>query len=469
MSDSPCAAVILAAGKSTRMKSRLPKPLHPVCGLPLTSHVAEACRLAGVGRIVVIVGHGAEAVKAGLGADNEYALQAEQRGTGHAAQSAEAALQDFDGAVLVLAGDVPLLRAETLRHLLDHHQEMSASATLLTSVLDDPTGYGRILRAADGTVARIVEHKDATPDQRAIKEWNPSIYCFSARSLFSALQDVRPNNVQGEYYLTDVIGLMAERGLRVEAVRVEDAEEVLGVNSRVELAEVGRILRRRILTDLMLSGVTVTDPLSTYVDVGVTVGQDSVIEPQTFLYRETEIGEGCVIGPFTRISNSTVGDATTILASQVVDSRIGNHVKIGPFANIRPGCTLADGVKVGDFVELKNATLGEKVSASHLSYIGDAEVGARVNLGAGVITCNYDGYKKSRTVIGEGAFVGTNSALIAPVTIGEGALVAAGSTITHDVPADALAVARAKQENKPEYARRRRERLSGKSTDAESR
>jgi bifunctional UDP-N-acetylglucosamine pyrophosphorylase/glucosamine-1-phosphate N-acetyltransferase len=248
----------------------------------------------------------------------------------------------------------------------------------------------------------------------------------------------------------------------VEAVPVRDPDEVLGVNTRVELAETGRILRQRILTELMLSGVTVTDPQTTYVDVDVRVGQDTVIEPQTFLHRGTEIGEGCVIGPFTRISRSIVGDGTAILASQVESCRIGSHVKIGPFANLRPGCVLEDGVKIGDFVELKNASLGEKVSASHLSYIGDAEVGAHVNFGAGVITCNYDGFKKSRTVIGEGAFIGTNSALIAPVTIGEGALVAAGSTVTGDVPADALAIARAMQENKPDYARRRRERLGNK-------
>jgi bifunctional UDP-N-acetylglucosamine pyrophosphorylase / glucosamine-1-phosphate N-acetyltransferase len=463
MPESGCAAVILAAGKSTRMKSRVPKPLHPVCGLPLTAHVSEACKAAGVTRTVVVVGFEADAVKEGLGTGYEFALQADQRGSGDAAKAAEEALRGFDGPVLVLAGDVPLLRAETVRTLLRHHRETGAAATLLTSFLDDPTGYGRIVRAENGTVARIVEHKDATPHERSIREWNPSIYCFDGRTLFPALHDIRPDNVQGEYYLTDVIGLLAAQGLRVEAVPVHDAEEVLGVNTRVELAEVGRILRQRILHELMISGVTITDPQSTYIDVGVKVGQDSVVEPQTFLYRGTEIGTGCTIGPFSRIAQSSIGDDTTILASQVVSCRIGSHVKIGPYANLRPGCTLADGVKIGDFVELKNATLGEKVSASHLSYIGDAEVGARVNLGAGVITCNYDGYRKSRTVIGDGAFIGTNSALVAPVTIGEGAVVAAGSTVTHDVPADALALARARQENKADYARRRRERLTRKS------
>jgi bifunctional UDP-N-acetylglucosamine pyrophosphorylase/glucosamine-1-phosphate N-acetyltransferase len=358
----------------------------------------------------------------------------------------------------VLAGDVPLLRAETVKRLLDHHHATKASATLLTAFLEDATGYGRIVRQPDGTVARIVEHRDATPEERAIGEWNPSIYCFEASELFDSLQHIQPNNVQGEYYLTDVIGLLVEQGKRVEAVSTEDADEVRGVNNRVELAEVGRILRERILRDLMLSGVSITDPAATYVDVGVQVGQDTTLEPQTFLYSGTIIGEGCKIGPFTRISNSRVGNDTTILASQVFNSEVGSHVKIGPYSNIRPGCRIADGVKIGDFVEIKNAALGEKVSASHLAYIGDAEVGAGTNIGAGVITCNYDGMNKHRTVIGERAFIGTNSTLIAPVTIGDGAFVAAASSITQDVPADALAMARSRQENKPDWARQWRER-----------
>jgi bifunctional UDP-N-acetylglucosamine pyrophosphorylase / glucosamine-1-phosphate N-acetyltransferase len=452
-----CAAVILAAGKSTRMKSRLPKPLHPLCGLPLSRHVVEACLAAGVSRTVIVIGHEADAVRAGLGDDLEYALQEQQRGTGDAAKAAESALSGFEGTVLVLAGDVPLLRTETLQRMMDHHRETGAAATLLTAFLDDPTGYGRIVRNADSTVARIVEHKDASPEERAIQEWNPSIYCFQARDFFTALRDVQPNNVQGEYYLTDVIGLFAQSGKRVGAVSTDDPREVLGVNSRVELAEVGRILRERILTELMLSGVTVTDPTSTYVDAGVQVGQDTVLEPQTYLYTGTTIGEECRIGPMTRIADSRIGNGTTIVASQVVDCEIGNEVKIGPFANLRPGCKLADKVKIGDFVELKNAILGEKVSASHLSYIGDAEVGAGSNIGAGVVTCNYDGVRKHRTNIGKNAFVGTNATLVAPVTVGDGAYVAAGSSITEDVPQDALAIARSRPTIKPDWAKRRRE------------
>jgi bifunctional UDP-N-acetylglucosamine pyrophosphorylase / glucosamine-1-phosphate N-acetyltransferase len=452
-----CAAVILAAGKSTRMKSRLPKPLHPLCGLPLSRHVVEACRAAGVFRTVVVIGHEADAVRLGLGDDLEYALQEQQRGTGDAARAAENALSGFDGTVLVLAGDVPLLRTETLQRMIEHHRATGASATLLTAFLDDPTGYGRIVRKADGTVARIVEHKDATAEERAIKEWNPSIYCFQTRDLFAALRDVQPNNVQGEYYLTDVIGLLAAGGRRVEAVSTDDPREVLGVNSRVDLAEVGRILRERILIDLMLSGVTITDPVSTYVDAGVTVGQDTTIEPQTYLHTGTTIGEDCRIGPMTRIVNSRIGTRTRVIASQIVDCEVGSEVQIGPFANLRPGCRLADKVKIGDFVELKNATLGEKVSASHLSYVGDAEVGAGTNIGAGVVTCNYDGVRKHRTTIGKGVFIGTNATLIAPVTIGDGAYVAAGSPINEDIPEDALVIARSRPTVKPDWAKRRRE------------
>jgi bifunctional UDP-N-acetylglucosamine pyrophosphorylase/glucosamine-1-phosphate N-acetyltransferase len=465
MSDAPiqpvhskCVAVILAAGKSTRMRSRLPKPLHPICGLPLSRHVINACRTAGVERNIVIVGHEADAVRAGLGDDVEYAIQQEQRGSGDAALAAEITLQGFSGTVLVLAGDVPLLRPQTLTKLLDHHLSTKAAATLLTAVLEDPTGYGRIVRSADGSVLRIVEHKDATPDERAVHECNPSIYCFESSALFETLHRIEPNNAQGEFYLTDCIGLLHEAGRRVEAIACTDAQETLGVNTRVELAQVGNIMQSRILNDLMLSGVTIVDPSSVYVDASVRVGQDSVIEPQTFLHGDTVVGENCTIGPFSRIVDSVVGDDCNILASQIVECEMESHIRIGPYANLRPGCRLAEGVKVGDFVELKNAIIGRKVSMSHLSYIGDAEVGEGTNIGAGVITCNYDGQKKHRTKIGKNSFVGTNSTLIAPITVGDGAYIAAGSPIAEDVPPDSLAVARSRATIKPEWALRRREK-----------
>jgi bifunctional UDP-N-acetylglucosamine pyrophosphorylase/glucosamine-1-phosphate N-acetyltransferase len=456
----PTAAIILAAGKSTRMRSRLPKPLHPLCGLPLTGHVIQACRSAGAARIVVVVGHEAEQVCAGLGDDVEYALQESQRGTGDAVRVAQPLLADWTGTILAMVGDVPLLPAETLRRLLEHHRASGAAATLLTAFLDDPTGYGRVVRDASGRVARIVEERDATPEEKAIREWNPSIYAFDAGALWSSLADIRPENAQGEYYLTDTIGLLAERGARVEAIPAADARDVLGANTRVELAALSTILRRRLLETLMLSGVTVTDPAATYVEVDVEVGQDTILEPNTFLYKGTRIGEDCVIGPMTRIERSTIGNNVRVVASQIVESVLEDGVTVGPFANLRPGTHLGPNVKIGDFVELKNARLGTGAQASHLSYIGDADVGAGTNIGAGTITCNYDGFFKHRTVIGERVFVGSHSTLIAPVTIGDGAFIAAASPIGQDVPGDAMAIARAHPTIKEGWAAKYRARQS---------
>ncbi len=436
------AAIILAAGKSTRMKSRLPKMLHPLCGLPLTGHVIRACRKAGIERIVVIVGFEAEAVRAGLGSDAEYALQAQQRGTGDAVRAAYPLLKDWTGAIVVLAGDVPLLTSESLTRLIDGQREAQAEAALLTAVLPDPTGYGRILRNSQNHVVGIVEEKDATPDQKRITEWNPSIYAFHAPALWAALEKIRPNNTQGEYYLTDTVGLIADSGGMIVGMPLTDAREALGVNNRVELAQAGVVLQSRLLRDLMLGGVTVTDPANTYVEVDVEVGQDTVLEPNTFLYRGTRIGQNCTIGPMTRIADSTLADGVQVLASQVVGSVLAEGVKVGPFSNLRPGTQLGRGVKIGDFVELKNAVFGERAQASHLAYIGDAEVGAGTNIGAGTITCNYDGYRKHRTVIGKNAFIGSNSTLIAPLTIGDGAFIAAASAVPNDVPDDTLVIAR---------------------------
>lgn len=438
----PVAAIVLAAGKSTRMRSKLPKPLHPVCGLPMTAHVVRACRLAGIQRVIVVVGHEAETVRAGLGEDVEYALQETQRGTGDAVKAAHSALSGWQGSVLILAGDVPLLTSQALTRLLSHHWKTHAAATLLTAVLEAPFGYGRILRNAEGQVQGIVEERDATDAQRAIQETNPSLYVFQAEALWSALAEVQPLNAQGEFYLTDTIELLVNRGQRVEAVAVEDARDVLGVNTRVELAKMNSLLRERLLRDLMLSGVSVTDPANTYIEVDVTVGQDTVIAPNSYLLRNTTIGEDCVIGPMTRISDSRIGNNVQILASQVVGSVLEEGVRVGPFANLRAGTHLGTKVKIGDFVEVKNATFAAGAQASHLAYIGDAEIGERTNIGAGTITCNYDGYSKHRTVIGSNAFIGSNSTLIAPVTIGDGAFIAAASSVPEDVPADALAIAR---------------------------
>ena len=455
-SDESVAAILLAAGKSTRMRSRLPKPLHPICGLPMTAHVVRACRSAGIGRIVVVVGHEADAVKAGLGGEVEYALQTTQRGTGDAVNSAKDLLGDWSGTIVVLVGDMPLLPVESLQTLLAQHRESRAAATLLTALSEDATGYGRIVRDPNGAFVRIVEQKDASPQERDIREWNPSIYAFSGPELWEALQQVTPNNAQGEYYLTDTVGILAAQGRPVVAVPAADARLVVGINNRVELANVAALMRRRLLTDAMLSGVSITDPASAYIEVDVEIGQDTVIEPNTYLLRGTKIGEECVIGPSTRIENSTIGNKVRVVMSQVTESVLEDGVKVGPFAHLRPKTHLAANVKIGDFVEVKNATLGVGAQASHLAYIGDAEIGAGVNIGAGAITCNYDGVHKHRTVVEDNAFIGSNSTLIAPVRIGAGAFVAAASPITEDVPPGALAVARVRPTIKPDWAAKRR-------------
>ena len=438
------AAIILAAGKSTRMRSKVPKPLHPLCGLPLTGHVIRACRGAGVQRIVLVIGHEAEVVRARLGEDLEYAYQEAPLGTGHAVLSARPLFKDWTGTILVLAGDVPLLPAPTLRGLIDRHRSAHAAATMLTAHLEDPDGYGRVIRDDHGSVAGIVEHRDATQEQREITEWNPSIYAFRSDALWSSLSSLHPTNEQNELYLTDTIGILYRDDQRIEAVSADCAEDVLGVNNRVELAEAGTILRRRILIEHMLAGVTITDPGNTYIDAGVTIGTDTTVEPATFLYAGTTIGEECIIGPMARIARSTIGNRCKIWASQVVESRIESDVSVGPFANLRPGTQLAERVKIGDFVETKNAWFGAGAQASHLSYVGDAEVGAGTNIGAGTVTCNYDGFRKHRTVIGRNAFIGSHSTLVAPVVIGDGAFVAAGSVVTVSVPADAMAIGRSR-------------------------
>ncbi|MHB0912036.1 MAG: bifunctional UDP-N-acetylglucosamine diphosphorylase/glucosamine-1-phosphate N-acetyltransferase GlmU [Armatimonadota bacterium] len=452
-------AVILAAGKGTRMKSALPKALHPICGKPMTRYVVDACRGSGIEDCIVVVGHGAEQVKEGLGNDIRYAVQAEQKGTGHACAQA-LALVEKDSCVLVTPGDTPLIQAEMLSQLVAEHTASGAAATLLTTVLPDAGHYGRVLRGADGAVLRIVEAKDATPEEIAAREINTSIYCFDGALLAKYLKEITPANAQGEYYLTDVIGLMVADGRKVGAVVSEDPDIVLGVNNRVDLAYLTGIIRRRILDRLMLSGVTLIDPQATYVDDGVEVGADTVIHPGSHLLGGTKVGEGCTIGPSARLVNVQIGNNVTVLSSNLDDSTVGDGTRVGPFANIRPGCKIGKNVKIGDFVEAKNAEIEDSVSMGHLAYIGDAVVGERTNIGAGTITCNYDGYAKHRTVIGRNVFVGSDVTIVAPLNIGDGALIAAGSTITEDVPGDALAVARSKQAVKEGWARRRREEKS---------
>lgn len=440
-------AVILAAGKGTRMKSKLPKVLHQVGGKPMLRHVVEAARATGATRTVVVVGFEGERVRQEMGESLEYAVQTEQLGTGHAVLQTKPLLQNCTGTLLLLCGDTPLLTPETLAKLQDEHREYGAAATVLTACLENPAGYGRILRDASGGVAGIVEQKDATAEQLKIAEINTGIYCFEAGPLFAALDGLTCNNAQKEYYLTDVLAILARSGQKVRAVQTEDFQETLGINSRVQLAEAEAVLRRRKLTELMEAGVTVMDPATTFIDDTVSIGCDTVIYPFTWIEGSTVIGEECRIGPNTRIVDSILGNEVTLHFSYAHECRIADGVIVGPYVHLRPAAELAAGVKVGNFVEIKNSQVGQGSKVPHLSYIGDTDMGSGVNIGSGTITVNYDGKKKHRTVIGDNAFIGCNTNLVAPVTVGENAYIAAGSTITKDVPPGALGVGRARQTN----------------------
>ncbi|MDR3707818.1 MAG: bifunctional UDP-N-acetylglucosamine diphosphorylase/glucosamine-1-phosphate N-acetyltransferase GlmU [Capsulimonadaceae bacterium] len=454
------AAIVLAAGKSTRMKSKLPKPLHSIAGKPLIEHVIKALADAGASRIVTVVGYQAELLQSAIGDKSEFVLQAEQRGTGHAVQMAAPLLGDWAGPVLIVPGDAPLITSEAITSLLEGHADRAA--TVLTVRLDRPHGYGRVIRDAQGLVTAIVEEKDATEEQRRIDEVNVSIYAFAAPFLFESLSKVTPNNKQGEYYLTDVIAIANEQGHAVGALTWSDPDVGRGINNRVELAQASEILRSRILRKLMLDGVTIVDPSSTFIDADVRIGADTTVHPFTIITGATDIGEDCNIGPGARVENSVVGNAVRIRDSHVVSSEVGDGTTIGPFANLRPGSVTGKKVKIGDFVELKQTVLEDGVSAGHFAYLGNALVGARTNIGAGTITCNYDGKNKHKTTIGPDSFIGSNSTLVAPVAIGSGAFIAAGSTIVEDVPEDALALGRARQTTKPGWASERRNRQAAK-------
>lgn len=445
-------AVVLAAGQGTRMKSKLYKVLHPVCGKPMVQHVVDTLASIKVEDVVVVVGHGADAVRAALGDRVSYALQSEQLGTAHAVQQAIPFLTGKQGTTFILYGDTPLLSAETLSFLLDFHLEQKAAATVLTAVMPDPTGYGRMVRNELGEILRIVEHKDASPEERAIREINTGIYCFDNQKLLDALSQVKNDNVQGEYYVTDCIGILHEAGEKVGGYVAKDHEETMGVNDRVQLSEAEAYLRKRIQVKHMKNGVTIIDPASTYIEADVQIGSDTVILPGSILRGQTIIGADCKIGPQADLTDVQLEDEVSIAHSVLVDAVVEANVTIGPFAYVRPGTHIGEGVKVGDFVELKNAKIGKGTKVPHLTYIGDAEIGAGVNVSCGVITVNYDGAKKHKTIIGDNAFIGCNSNLIAPVEIGKDAYIAAGSTINQDVPEGALAIARERQTNKPGYA-----------------
>lgn len=447
-------AVILAAGQGTRMKSKLYKVLHPVCGKPMVQHVVDQISKLNIKQMVTVTGHGAEEVKAQLGSQSEYVLQEEQLGTAHAVIQTKELLGGKQGTTLVICGDTPLIKAETMEALFQYHTEKKAKVTVLTAQASDPTGYGRIVRNESGFVEKIVEHKDASDEERMITEINTGTYCFDNQALFDALDLVKNDNIQGEYYLPDVLEILKNKGEIVSAFKTSDFAETLGVNDRVALAEAEQTMKKRINKQHMQNGVTIIDPATTYIGADVEIGADTVILPGTMILGKTVIGSDCQIGPNSEIKDCQIGNATVIRQSVSEDSQIGAHVKIGPFAHIRPKSDIHDDVKIGNFVEIKKAVFGKGSKASHLSYIGDAEVGSDVNIGCGSITVNYDGKNKFLTKIEDGVFIGCNSNLVAPVTIGEGAYVAAGSTITEDVPGDALALGRARQVNKENYVQK---------------
>ncbi|HOK71499.1 MAG TPA: bifunctional UDP-N-acetylglucosamine diphosphorylase/glucosamine-1-phosphate N-acetyltransferase GlmU [Bacillota bacterium] len=437
--------LVLAAGHGKRMKSALPKPLHPVAGIPMIDHVVGSLVRSGASRVVVVVGHGGELIEEHLAGRAEIVWQREQLGTGHAVLAAGPAFDGYDGNILIVPADVPLLTSESLQQLVEEQSGSASDATILSMCVDDPTDYGRVVRDSKGNVAAIVEHCDATEEIRAIREVNTGVFCFDSRTLFNALPRISTDNKQGEYYLTDVIAIMISQGLSVRAVALKDASEGLGINSRVELSKAEQIMGDRKRREVMESGVTLIDPATTFIDASVEIESDTVIMPFTIIAGNSKIGGSCNIGPYVYIR----------------DSEVGSGCNIGPFSYLRPGTSLADRVKVGDFVEVKKSTVGEGSKIPHLSYIGDTVMGSHVNIGAGTITCNYDGETKHTTIIEDGAFVGANSNLVAPVKVGSDAYIATGSTVTSHVPAGALAIARARQENKDGWvAKRRAARLS---------
>ncbi|MCK8817032.1 bifunctional UDP-N-acetylglucosamine diphosphorylase/glucosamine-1-phosphate N-acetyltransferase GlmU [Natroniella sulfidigena] len=432
------ATITLAAGKGTRMKSSLPKVLHQVAGKSMVQHVVDTAGQLTPQHNLVIVGYKADQVKADTDGKIEFVKQEQQLGTGHAVMQAKEELIDFSGVVLVLYGDTPLLTSETLQQLIEQHQTEEAAATILTTKVDDPTGYGRIVRDQSDYVTKIVEEKDTTAEEAKINEINTGICCFESDLLWDCLAKLDTDNAQGEYYLTDVPEILVDQGHSVSALSISDTQQTIGVNTRKHLAEAEQILRQRICNYHLENGVTIIDPANTYIDSEVEIGQDSIIYPFTFLEGKTKLGSEVIIGPQTRIIDSMIGNQVEIKSSTIIDSQIGERSEVGPYAYLRPGSKLSSEVKVGDFVEIKKSEIAKGAKVPHLSYIGDALIGQNTNIGAGTITANYDGQQKHRTVIGDNVFIGSDSTLIAPLRIGDQAITGAGAVVTKDVEADSL-------------------------------
>lgn len=449
------ASIILAAGKGTRMKSSFPKVLHNVAGNSMISYSLELTKLLGIKNRVVVIGQEADRIKEEvhkIDSGVTFALQEKQLGTAHAVQQAESSLHGFSGIILILYGDVPLLRSSTIKRLIDCHTDLNASCTVLTALLEKPEGYGRIIRGAEGRLTGIIEQRDLAKKQEYITEVNAGIYCFDSKKLFSMLKMVNNDNNQQEYYLTDVIKILLKKDNIVTTVSVEDKEEILGINTRMDLSLISRALYLRNAIEHMSKGVTVIDENNTYIENNVHIGQDTIIYPFTIISKGTVIGENCHIGPYTHLIHSSIDQDTIIYSSVVEKSKIGKKTKVGPYAHIRPDSIISDEVRVGNYVEVKKSFIDTGSKVGHLTYIGDATLGKKVNIGAGTITCNYDGKKKNPTTIEDGVFIGSNNSLVAPVTIGKDSYTGAGSTINTDVPARSLAIARARQKNILDWA-----------------
>ncbi len=449
-------SVILAAGMGTRMKSKMPKVLHKVCGKPLCKWVIDASKEAGAESVCTIVGHKAEMVKEEIGDVCEFALQAQQKGTGHAVMQAIDFINNANGEIVILNGDTPLVTADAIKSAIEYHKSNGNQATVITAILDDATGYGRIVRDSDGGVRKIVEQKDASEEEKKINEVNSGMYVFDSESLAYALTKITPNNAQGEYYLTDTLEILLDAGKKVGGFAIADNDEIRGINDRVQLNEAERIMSRRINEMHMRNGVTMRNPESVYIEYGVEIGNDTEICQNVTLKSGTKIGSDCVIGSGSVLDRAIIHDNVDILSSVITQSEVDEGTHVGPFAYIRPNCKVGKDVKVGDFVELKNSNIDDGTKISHLTYIGDSDVGKRVNFGCGTVTVNYDGKKKYRTTIGDDCFVGCNTNLVSPVNVGNGAYIAAGSTITDDIPEENLAIARARQVNKDGWKDKRK-------------
>ena len=460
------AAIILAAGLGKRMKSDTPKVLHPVAGRPMLFYPVQVIKSLGLKKAIIIVGHKAEKVMEILdselrtpNSELKFVKQEPQLGTGHAVLCAENVLKAWKGDILILSGDVPLITKQTILGLLDLHAKKKAAISFISTVIADPSGYGRVLRDENNSVKRIVEDKDSSIEEKAINEINTGIYCINAQFLFSGLKNIKRENAQGEYYLPDLIEMAAKAKQKVACLTHINPAEVMGINNRIELAQANGVMRERINNELMLSGVSLIDPETTYIHYGVKIGKDTTIYPNVFLEGNTNIGKGCLIEQGCMIQNSHIGDGSKIKSNSVIESsEIGGQVSIGPFARIRPDSTIGDGARIGNFVEVKKSRIGRGTKANHLSYLGDAIIGKDVNIGAGTITCNYDGVKKHQTIIEDGAFIGSDTQLIAPVKVGKNAYIGSGSTITKNVPPGSLALSRIEQRVVEGWALKRRKR-----------